>query len=140
MMHPVSLRGLRTTGIALVALAAACNRPGDDPAGNASNAAKSDQPPVALNAESPVEYPPALYQQGIEGTVVLQLFVDKEGRTVPESTRVAESSGQPALDSAALAAAPKLRFAPALRNGAPVAAPFLQPIHFRNPEHGGAGQ
>lgn len=117
-------------------LLAACSRPdgtvmnlpADQPAGP-----KGDQPPVALNAETPVEYPPALFQQGIEGTVVLHLFVDTLGGIVPDSTRVAEPSGYPALDSAALAAAPRLRFSPALRNGVPVAAPFLQPIHFRNP-------
>jgi outer membrane biosynthesis protein TonB len=51
----------------------------------------------------------------------------------PDSTRIAESSGYPALDSAALAGAAELRFSPALLQGRPVAAPFLQPVHFRSP-------
>jgi protein TonB len=93
----------------------------------------ADQPPVAVNPVSPVEYPPALREQGIEGRVLLRLYADSQGTLVAESTKVAESSGYPALDSAAMAGAPKLRFSPALRNGRPVAGAFLQPIHFRNP-------
>jgi hypothetical protein len=30
-----------------------------------------------------------------------------------------------------------MRFAPALKNGVPAAAAFLQPVHFRHPEAGG---
>ncbi len=93
----------------------------------------ADQPPVAINPVSPMEYPKALLEEGIGGRVLLRLYVDSTGRLVPDSTRLAESSGYPALDSAALAGAVGLRFSPALRNGRPVAAPFLQPVHFRNP-------
>jgi TonB family protein len=93
----------------------------------------ADQPPVAVNPVSPVEYPAALREQGIEGRVVLRLYADARGTLVAESTKVAESSGYPALDSAAMTGAPKLRFSPALRNGSPVAGAFLQPIHFRIP-------
>ena len=92
-----------------------------------------DQPPVALDPVPPVEYPPALYAQGVAGRVVLRLFVDTAGVIVPDSTRIEEASGVPALDSAAVAAAPRLRFAPALRDGRPVPAPFLQPFDFRPP-------
>lgn len=96
-----------------------------------------DQPrdlaPVALNAQTPVEYPPALFDQGIEGTVILRLYADTAGVLLQDSTRVQESSGYPALDSAAMAAAPDLRFAPARRDGTPVAASFLQPVYFRHP-------
>jgi TonB family protein len=96
-----------------------------------------DQPPVALNAQTPVEYPPVLFDQGIEGTVILRLYADSTGALVKDSTRVQESSGYPALDSAAVAAAPNLRFAPARRDGTPVASSFLQPIYFRHPGAGG---
>jgi len=88
--------------------------------------------PVALNAESPVSYPEPLLAQRIEGTVLLRLYADSNGMIAPESTRVAESSGYPALDSAAIAGAPGLRFAPAVHEGRPVATLFLQPIQFRN--------
>lgn len=98
---------------------------------------RGDEPPVMINPVSPVEYPPTLFARGIEGKVVLRLRVDEAGHLVGDSTRIAESSGYPALDSAAVSAAPRFRFAPALRNGTPVAATFLQPIHFRHPEAGG---
>ena len=89
-------------------------------------------PPIPLG-NPPVEYPPALFAQGIGGSVELLLFVDSTGVVLPESTRVQRSSGHLVLDSAALAAAPRLRYSPAMRNGRPVATSFLQPIHFRHP-------
>lgn len=101
---------------------------------------RRDDPPVALDADPPVVYPPALYQQGVEGTVTLKLFVDEKGGVVPESTRVAESSGYPDFDSAAVAGVPRMRFAPAQRDGRPVATSFTQPVHFRRPERQGASQ
>lgn len=90
--------------------------------------------PVAVNADAPVSYPPALFDQRIEGDVLLRLFVDSTGAVVPESTRVLETSGYPALDSAALAGARDLRYAPAKRRGIPVATAFVQPVQFRHPQ------
>ena len=84
--------------------------------------------------EPAVEYPPDLFVQGISGSVDLRLFVDSAGQVVPESTSIQRTSGYAALDSAALAAAPKLRYAPGRRAGRPVAMLFLQPVHFRHPE------
>jgi TonB family protein len=92
------------------------------------------EPPVALNADSPIQYPPKLFDRRVEGDVVLRLFIDSTGKVIPESSRVGESSGYPALDSAALAGAKKLRYAPARRRGASVATAFLQRIEFRHPE------
>lgn len=83
--------------------------------------------------EPQVDYPPALFEQGVGGTVELRLFVDSTGAVVPDSTRIERSSGQLALDSAALAAAPRLRYTPGTRHGQPVGMPFVQPIHFRHP-------
>jgi TonB family protein len=99
----------------------------------ASVESTADQSPVAINPVTPMTYPPALLELGIEGRVLLRLFVDAQGKLIPDSTRVAESSGYPALDSAALAGSRELRFSPALRNGRAVSAPFLQPVHFRHP-------
>ena len=87
--------------------------------------------PVALNPNVPIAYPPALFDQKVEGDVTLRLFVDSTGKLIPESTLVAEPSRYPALDSAALAGASALRFAPAKRHGIPVATAFLQPVEFR---------
>lgn len=132
---------LRLPAIAVLLVIAlpGCNRPDTNTVRLPENqpARRSDDPPVAVNPRSPVEYPPALFARGIEGKVLLQLTLDETGRVVQESTRVAESSGYPALDSAALAAVPRFRFAPALRNGTPVAATFMQPVHFRHPQAGG---
>ena len=122
-------------------LAAATSACGPRAGGGADASATADstrpafEPPVVTNAESPVRYPPALFQKNMEGTVLLRLFVDSLGRLTPESTRVAEGSGVAGLDSAALAAVPTMKFAPARRNGRPVATSFLQPIEFRHPEH-----
>jgi TonB family protein len=99
----------------------------------ASPTSDADQPPVAINPVSPVDYPVPLLEQGIEGRVLLRLYADSMGTLAPDSTRIAESSGYPALDSAAVNGAAELRFAPARRHGRPVAGAFLQPIQFRNP-------
>ena len=127
-------------GLAWVALALAlgCGRKDDGSfrlSTSAPAAAKSDadQPPVAINPVSPVDYPVPLLEQGIEGRVLLRLYADSQGTLVHDSTRVAESSGYPALDSAAVSGAAGLRFSPARRDGRPVAGVFLQPIQFRNP-------
>jgi protein TonB len=92
-----------------------------------------------INSESPVRYPPDLYRNQVEGTVILRLFVNESGTLLPESTRIAEGSGYAALDSAALAAVEELRFAPAQRNGEPVATAFLQPVHFQQPNREPSG-
>lgn len=127
--------------LAFVWLAGSCGTRSDGtltlPADRGTGTERSDEPPVALNAEPPVTYPEALLEQRIGGTVVLRLFVDDAGSVLADSVRVQESSGYPALDSAALAAAALLRFAPALRDGRPVATPFLQPFTFRAPPSGG---
>ena len=130
---------MRPRALLLLLAALACNRADDGTVrilpGADSDAAPdaAEQAPVAVNPASPVEYPRPLLDQGIEGRVLLRLYADSLGRLIADSTRVAESSGYPALDSAALAGAPALRFSPALRHGRPVSGPFLQPVHFRNP-------
>jgi TonB family protein len=97
----------------------------------ANSVVRRDEPPVPINANSPAHYPDLLASQRIGGTVLLRLFTDSAGVVVAESTSIQESSGYPALDSAALASVPQLRYAPALRDGIAVAASFLQPFHFR---------
>jgi len=125
----------RTATLIILALTAAACRKAGPAADEASPAAsRGFEPPVITNPESPVRYPPALYEQRVEGTVVLRLYVDEAGAVNPDSTRIAEGSGHAPLDSAALAGVPAMRFAPARLDGVPVAAAFLQPIQFRHPE------
>jgi len=133
-------RRSRPAAVAVLALslALACGRDDDgsfriSTSTPVSTPSDADQPPVAINPVSPVEYPVPLQEQGIEGRVLLRLYADSLGALVPDSSRVSESSGYPALDSAAARGAAGLRFSPALRHGRPVAGLFLQPIHFRNP-------
>ena len=122
---------------AFVLVATAC---GGSAAPSNSTAAPAEEPPVALNAEPAVQYPPDLYDQRVEGDVVLRLFADSTGQLVSESTRVAESSGFPRLDSAAVKGVARLRYAPARRHGLPVATTFLQTMEFRHPRGGGASR
>jgi TonB family protein len=102
--------------------------------------APADQPPVPINPVSPMVYPSTLLEQGIEGRVLLRLYADSMGAIVHDSSRIAESSGYPALDSAALNGAAALRFSPALRHGRAVGGAFLQPVQFRNPRNRSAAQ
>jgi len=123
---------VRSTLLVAFALTA-CRGDHSSPAGKTSQAAPppESEAPVALNPDVPIAYPPALFEQKVEGDVTLRLFVDSTGKLLPESTRVAEPSGYPALDSAALAGSTTLRFAPAKRHGVAVATAFLQPVEFR---------
>jgi len=113
---------------------AACGR-GADP--DAATPPRRSEMPVAINGESPFQYPPELFDAGVEGEVRLRLFVDAMGRVVPESTRVSSSSGTPGLDSAALRGAAELRLAPGTRESGPVAMAFYQPVIFRRMTAGG---
>lgn len=115
-------------------LAAFACRHSDEP-GNTS-AAPAEEPPVALNAEPAVQYPPDLYDRHVEGDVVLRLYADSSGKLVAESTRVAESSGNLALDTAAVRGVVRLRYAPAYRHGLAISTAFLQTVEFRHPASG----
>lgn len=102
-----------------------------------ASALRREEAPVPLDPLPPIQFPEGLASQRLGGSVLLRLYVDSTGRVVPESTAIQESSGYPAFDSAAVEAAPRVRYAPALRDGVPVASPFLQPINFRTPARGG---
>ena len=101
--------------------------------------AQGFEPPVVTNPVAPIEYPVELYEQQVEGVVLLHLYITETGGIVPESTRVSEGSGYPELDSAAFRGVDQLRFAPARQDGIPIATSFVQPVHFRHPELAGVG-
>lgn len=123
---------MRWLGMLVLVTVAGCGGRSEQSDGqNGQTAPPESEPPVALNADMPIAYPPTLYDQKVEGDVTLRLFVDSTGRLIPESTRVAEPSGFAALDSAAIAGSARLRFAPGKRNGIAVATAFLQPVEFR---------
>jgi TonB family protein len=87
-----------------------------------------------LNKELPFRYPPALYAQKVQGNVTLRIFIDSNGSIVADSTRIAETSGFTALDSAAMKGSRDLKFEPAKTLGQPVAVSILLPVYFRHPD------
>ena len=95
---------------------------------------RPDVLPVMLNKDLPFRYPPSLYAKKVQANVMLRVFIDKEGQIVSESTHVAESSGYPPLDSAAVKGSNDLRFIPAKTRGEPVPVSILFPVYFRHPE------
>jgi TonB family protein len=99
-----------------------------------AGAARPDEKPRMLNTEVPFHYPPALYERKVQGNVTLYLHIDKDGQVRPDSTRIEESSGYAALDSAAVQGSQELRFVPAKLRGEPIGVSILFPVYFRHPE------
>ena len=93
-----------------------------------------DIAPVMLNKELPFRYPPALYAQKVQGNVTLRIYIDSNGAIIADSTRVAETSGFSALDSAAMKGSRDLKFDPAKTRGQPVPVSILLPVFFRHPD------
>ncbi len=93
-----------------------------------------DEVPRMINSELPFRYPPALYAQKVQGNVTLRLRVDTDGQVRSDSTRIEETSGYPALDSAAVKGSQELRFVPAKLHGEPMAVTILFPVYFRHPD------
>jgi TonB family protein len=87
-----------------------------------------------LNKELPFRYPPALYAQKVQGNVTLRIYIDRDGSIVADSTRVAETSGFNALDSAAMKGSRDLKFEPAKTQGQAVPVSILLPVFFRHPD------
>lgn len=109
--------------VAAVALAG-CDRPVD------SEALVAPTQPMARHTPPP-EYPVELACYDVGGTVELIMEVGLDGR--PQQVRVERSSGQPALDEAALAAVREWEFTPGTRGGQPVASDLRVPVTFRPP-------
>ena len=99
-----------------------------------AGASRPDEKPRMLNSEVPFHYPPALYARKVQGNVTLYLHIDRDGQVRPDSTRIEESSGYAALDSAAVLGSQELRFVPAKLRGEPMGVSILFPVYFRHPE------
>lgn len=93
-----------------------------------------EDPPQMLNTALPFQYPAAEYLRRAQADVTMRLFVDDEGRVVADSTRIEQSSGVVAFDSAALVGSTRLRFRPARRQGVAIPVALLFPVHFRHPD------
>jgi len=77
----------------------------------------------------PPVYPPRCLRMGIEGTVRVRVLVGENGRV--QEVTVGKSSGEAALDEAAMEAVRYWRFEPAKRDGVPVRAWAIVPIEFK---------
>jgi protein TonB len=85
-----------------------------------------ERPPVCLSCPRP-SYPPAAARYGLEGDVEVEIVVDEKGRV----TQARALSGHSALRDAARKAVLAWRFAPATRDGVPVACTRRVPVQFR---------
>lgn len=114
------------------------------PPGEAPPAGPAGEPPPAPESEEkeaaapevtmprlerfePAVYPAEAEAEGLEGSVVLQLDIDVEGHVT--RAEVVEPAGH-GFDEAAREAALKFQFAPATRNGQPVAVRILYRYEF----------
>lgn len=93
-----------------------------------------DTPPVLRDREDIArilerEYPSRLRAAGVRGTVELWLYVGIDGRVTDAEIR--ESSGNAALDEAALRVGRQMRFVPARNRDRPTAVWVRQPVTFR---------
>jgi TonB family protein len=124
----------RSLAMLLLAYVAACNRGEGSSLPFQTVGKQPDVAPVMLNKELPFRYPPALYAQKVQGNVTLRIYIDREGAIVGDSTRVAETSGFNALDSAAMKGSRDLKFVPAKTQGQAVPVSILLPVFFRHPD------
>lgn len=109
----------------------------DTARGPAADAARP--PPVtaavelSASAPVPIDMPPPRYpsralRRGEAGEVLLRVQVDARG--VPSSVEIVSGSGSRDLDRAAISAARRWRFRPAMRDGQPMAGVVNVPITF----------
>src|SRR6266508_212246 len=129
------MKGTRWTALMIAGVVlAGCTRSGEADQPFSGVGARPDVLPVMLNRDLPFRYPPSLYAKKVQANVTLRVFIDKEGQVVSESTHVAESSGIPSLDSAAVKGSGELRFIPAKTRGDAVPVSILFPVYFRHPD------
>jgi protein TonB len=86
------------------------------------------RPVAGIAANRPPVYPDRARQRGEHGRVVLRVDVSSDG--MPVGVSVAQSSGHPALDEAAIAAVRQWRFVAAMRGGTAVPAAANVPVQF----------
>ncbi|MGY8786739.1 MAG: energy transducer TonB [Fidelibacterota bacterium] len=87
-----------------------------------------DDPPVPLSPIRP-KYPEIAQEAGIEGTVVVQVFVDENGRV--GDTVILKGIPNTGLDDAAADAIRKVRFRPARQRERAVGVWISIPVNFR---------
>ncbi len=87
-----------------------------------------DDPPKPLTPIRP-KYPEIAQEAGIEGTVIVQVFIDKKGRV--KETMILKGIPNTGLDEAAIEAIRKTRFKPAKQRERAVGVWISIPVNFR---------
>ena len=87
--------------------------------------------PVLVNEKLPFEYPYDAWQRGVGGEAVLRIHIASSGAV--DSVALAESTGDRALDSAAVADAYSLRYQPAQRGEEVVSVWAYLPVRYPMP-------
>jgi protein TonB len=105
-------------------------RPGRTPAAVAVSRAASAPAAIRPRHNRQTDYSETARRQ--QGRVILRVSLSAEGAIL--DVTVAQGSGVPALDAAALATARQWHFDPPIRNGQPVATVVEVPMLFRMPK------
>ncbi|MCH7612999.1 MAG: energy transducer TonB [Candidatus Marinimicrobia bacterium] len=87
-----------------------------------------DEPPYPLTPIRP-KYPLFAMNGGVEGTVIVEVFVDKNGRVT--ETSIMKGIRHSSLNGAAIKAIKSTKFKPAKQKGEPVGVWISIPISFR---------
>lgn len=87
-----------------------------------------DDPPVPLTPIRP-KYPEIAQEAGIEGTVFIQAFIDRQGRVI--ETTIIKGIPNTGLDEAAIKAIRKTRFRPARQRERAVGVWISIPVNFK---------
>lgn len=91
-----------------------------------------DEPPVPIGGYTAIQrnvhYPEIAQEAGIEGTVIIQAFVDKNGRV--QETVVLKGIPNTGLDEAAADAIKRTRWKPAKQRDRPVGVWISVPVNF----------
>ena len=90
------------------------------------------KPPVRIDSLHPFEYPPSAWSFGASGTTVLKILISETGSV--DSAFVLQSSGDGALDSAAIVNSRRLRWEPAEQGGRPIPIWGRLPVIYPRPE------
>lgn len=75
------------------------------------------------------EYPPELERNGIEGSVLVKVWIDEHGHVI--KAEVVESSGEESFDHNALMTAQRQEWTAAMRDGEAIASTQRYRVHFR---------
>jgi len=97
-----------------------------------------DEPPVPIGGyaaiQSKVIYPEIAMEAGIDGTVIVQAFINKSGIVL--ETVILSGAPNTGLDEAAVEAVKNTQFKPAKQRDKPIGVWISIPIHFRLMEKG----